>query len=84
MGSEILCQFLLENNEGILERQFGQKYFSYILTIRTRNQMLKLLLIYQLVELNLLYKNALFYFEKSTLFFIFQYDPHFEKSAFLM
>ena len=29
MGSEILCQFLLENNEGILERQFGQKCFSY-------------------------------------------------------
>ena len=33
MDSEILCQFLLGNNEGILERQFGQKSFSYILTI---------------------------------------------------
>ena len=28
MGSEILCQFLLGNNEGILERQFRQKCFS--------------------------------------------------------
>ena len=66
MGSEILCHFLLWNNEGMFERQFGQKCFSYILKIR----MLKLLLIYQFVELNLLYKMhyfTFFYvFEKST------------------
>ena len=49
MASEILCQFLLGNNEGSLERQFGQK-------CTIRKQMLKLLLICQLVELNLLYK----------------------------
>ena len=62
MGSEILCQFLLGNNEGILERRFGQKCFSYILMIRIRNQMLKPLLIYQLVELNLLCKMHYFTF----------------------
>ena len=59
MGSEILCQFLLGNNEGILERQFGYKMF-FVHTIR--KQMLKFLLIYQLVELNLLYKIHYFTF----------------------
>ena len=64
------CQFLLGNNEGILERQFRQKCFSYIFTIRIRKQTLKLLLIYQLVGVKFTLQNALFYFhfvfEKST------------------
>ena len=56
------CYGIMKESLKDLERQFGQKCFSYILKIRIRNQMLKLLLIYQFVELNLLYKMHYFTF----------------------
>ena len=66
------CYGIMKESLKDLERQFGQKCFSYILKIRIRNQMLKLLLIYQFVELNLLYKMHYF-----TLFLSFKKVPSF-------
>ena len=66
MGSEILCQFLLGNNEGILERQFGQKCFSYILTKPNVETLVDI----SACRVKFTLQNALFYFlfvfEKST------------------
>ena len=71
-----------------LERQFEQKCFSYILKIRIRNQMLKLLLIYQFVELNLLYKMHYFTFflslKKVRSFSFFSMILILRKAPFLM
>ena len=59
MGLEILCQFLLGNNEGILERQFEQKCFF----VHTHDSNPKPNVeIYQFVELNLLYQTHYFTF----------------------
>ena len=86
MCSEILCLFLLESNEEILERPkklVWTKNFSVhfrIFSIGIRNQKLELLLIYQLVEQNLPYKmDYLSFFLSSDKIpkFSFFYHPHF-------
>ena len=88
MGSEILCQFLLGNNEGILERPrktvWTKMFFLYTHDWNPKRNVETLVDI-AACRVKFTLQNALFYFlfvfQKST---FFQYDPHFEKSAFFM